>query len=352
VTRRPVSRFLVAVLAGAGLAATAAVTQTSVEAAVSAPYLDAPMHPLTVGTWGHSAFPGMTRLDNGDLQMVFREGATHTSLDGRIILAESHNDGLTWGNPQVIREGGDWRDPVLSNPDGALRLTWFRASASNPALGAELVKIWGWDRRIDDGSLAKAAISAPIVQLPDGRLATAFYGQKPGESRYTAWWAWSADGGWTWTSNRIANLLGANLDASEPYLVVNGNLLHIVFRWGTADGIGMRTSMDMGKTWDTQRKILNQASGRPTTIATSTGMLLMVYRQLPSQSAAMAYSVDNGATWVSGGVVLAAPTGSPNGMTYATMVTSQDDPQKIRIVCGMEQADGSSDLWGGTVVLP
>jgi hypothetical protein len=349
VTRRPVSRFLVAVLAGAGLAATAAVTQSSVEAAVSAPYLDAPMHPLTVGTWGHSAFPGMTRLDNGDLQMVFREGATHTSLDGRIILAESHNDGLTWGNPQVIREGGDWRDPVLSNPDGALRLTWFRASASNPALGAELVKIWGWDRRID--TLPTAALSGPVVKLPDGRLATAYYGKQAGETRWTSWWATSTDGGWTWTNNRLVNLLGANIDASEPYLVVNGTTVHALWRWGTEDGIGIRTSQDSGQTWDTQRKILDHASGRPTTIATA-GYLVMICRQLPSKSAALAYSVDNGATWRDGGVVLAAPAGSPHGMTYATMVPSLNDPTKIRVVLGMEQPDGSSDLWGGTVVLP
>jgi hypothetical protein len=351
VNRRTLTRGLAAVAAGAVIAGSTVATQTTVEAAVSAPYLDAPMHPLTVGTWGHSAFPGMARLHDGSLRLVFREGSAHVSQDGRIIMAESHDDGASWENPQVIREGGDWRDPFISNPDGAERLTWFNASPSNPALGASIVKVWGWDRRIDP-ALPNAAISAPIVRLPDGRLATAFYGRQSGEALYSAWWAWSTDGGWTWSSNRIANLLGAGVATPEPYLVVNGNLIHVMFRWGVADGIGMRTSMDMGKTWDSQRKILNQASGRPTTIATSTGMLLMVYRQLPSQSAAMAYSVDNGATWVSGGVVLAAPTGSPNGMTYATMVTSQDDPQKIRIVCGMEQADGSSDLWGGTVVLP
>lgn len=342
-------RLLAGMLAGALLAATCT---PALSMAAAVPRLEGQMERLNVGTWGHSAFPGMTMLRDGSLRLVFREGSDHVSArDGRIILAESHDQGATWDNAQVIREGGiDWRDPFISNPDGAERLTWFGATSINAAMGASTVKVWGHDRRID--GLANAAISGPVVKLPDGRLAVAFYGRQAHEPTdlYSTWWAWSSDGGWTWTSNRLANLNGAGIPTPEPYLVVDGSTVHVFFRWGTWDGIGMRTSLDGGVTWGPHRKILDNASGRPTTIATANGTLVMVYRELPSKSAVMAYSVDNGQTWQSGGVVLAAPAGSPLGMVYATMVEVQ--PGVVRVVLGMEQSDGSSDLWGGTVSVP
>lgn len=346
-------RLLAGALAGALLAVTCT-PALSMTAAV--PHLDGQMERLTVGTWGHSAFPGMARLHDGSLRLVFREGSNHeASHDGRIIMAESHDDGETWENPQVIREGGvDWRDPFISNPDGAERLTFFCASAANPAMGASVVKVWGYDRRIDQ--LAVGAISAPVVKLPDGRLGAPFYGKKTGEALDTAWMGWSSDGGWTWTTNRIVNFLGGGTATPEPYLVVNGGVLHMLYRWGVSDGIGIRSSWDSGVTWDPPRKILSNASGRPTTIAlaprpgSTFGTLVTVYRELPSKNAAMAYSTDNGATWVSGGLILSAPPGSPLGMVYATMVEVR--PGVVRVVTGMEQADGSSDLWGGEVTVP
>lgn len=344
---RKLPLLLLATAVGAVLASTA----SSVQAAAVAPRLEAPMQPLAVGTWGHSAFPGMAKLHDGSLRLVFREGSDHEAHhDGRIIIAESHDLGATWGNPQVLRAGGDWRDPFISSVDGAEFLTWFGANAANPALGAGVVRMWGYDRRIDPATNPIGAISAPVVKLPDGRLGAPFYGRKPGEALDTAWMGWSSDGGWSWSSNRIVNFLGGNTATPEPYLVVNGSTVHMLYRWGVADGIGIRSSPDSGVTWSPPQKILSNASGRPTTIATSSGVLVVVYRELPSKSAVMAYSTDNGVSWVKAGVVLAAPPGSPLGMTYATMV--ETSPGRIRLIVGMEQADGSSDLWGGEVVVP
>jgi hypothetical protein len=163
---------------------------------------------------------------------------------------------------------------------------------------------------------------------------------------------WSNDNGWTWTTNRIVNYIGAGLATCEPYLVVNQGYTHMMFRWGAGDkptdGIGMISSPDSGRTWGPARKILDSATGRPTTIATSDGKLVMVYREKPSRNASVVVSHNNGMTWVPWGTLLMAPTDGGIGMTYATMV---EMPTGIYIVCGMEKADGTSQLWDGMIIL-
>lgn len=307
------------------------------------------MQRLNIGGWGHSAFPSMARLYDGSLRLVFREGSDHyQSRDGRIIIAESHDDGATFVNPQTVRVNPDYRDPSIANIDGIEYLTWFGANASTPAMGAGVMRAWNAESRRIDG-LAQAAISAPVVKLPDGRIAAAFYGKKPEETLWTAWMGWSSDNGWSWTTNRIINEQGAGLSTAEPYLVVNGSWIHMLVRWGDS-GIGIRSSPDSGVSWQPSRKILDNATGRPTVVATA-GYLVMVYREASTGSAAMAFSVDNGTSWQLAGTVLPAPAGGM--MTYAAMVPARDNPRAIRMVVGMEQAGGkTSQLWGGTVVLP
>lgn len=340
------TRLLLAAMVGAGLALTAsAVTQAN----EVAPRLEAPMQPLNVGQDRHSAFPGMARLADGSLRLVWREGSDHVaSRDGVIKIAESQDDGATWHNPQTLRMFPDYRDPQIASIDGIEYLTWFGANQMNEAWGAGVMRAWGvGGQRIDTAQYG--AISAPIVKLPDGRFGATYYAKNPGEAQYTAWMAWSYDT-WTWTSNRIINMLGSNTPATEPYLVVNGGVTHMLFRWGN-DQIGIRSSTNSGASgsWDAPRMILTQATGRPSVIATANGTLVVVYRDLPGRNARMAYSVDNGVSWQDGGIVLAAPVGGI-GMTYAAMV--ETSPGTIRLVVGMEQPDGTSDLWGGTVTLP
>lgn len=317
-------------------------------AAGAAVTLDAVMQPLTVGQDGHSAFPGMNVSPDGVMHLVWRYGSAHISPDGKLMTASSLDGGATWVNPQVMRANPDYRDPSISTIDGVEYLTWFGANATNPAMGAGVMRAWNTSRRID--LLPYGAISAPLVKLPDGRIGAAFYGRQAGEALDTAFMGWSSDSGWTWTTNRIVNMIGSGVATAEPYLVVNGSTTHMLYRWGANDGIGIRSSPDSGATWGPVRKVIDNATGRPTVIATASGTLVVVYRERPSKNAVMAYSVDNGATWLPGGTVLAAPAGSPIGMTYAAMV--ETSPGTVRIVVGMEQPDGSSDLWGGTVTVP
>lgn len=289
----------------------------------------------------HSAFPGMTKAPDGTLKLVWRGASDHeTARDGSIKMATSRDGGLTYTGETTILSGRDYRDPSTSYIDGSRYLTYFTGSAANSAEGAWVMRDNGTPVRVD-GGLPWAAISAPVVKLPDGRLATAFYGRKAGESLATAWIAYSTDSGVSWSTNRIIN---SGIATPEPWLVVDGGQVHMFARWG-GDAITVRSSPDSGKTWGAVRVVVTDCTGRPTTIATQAGTLVMICRGPLSSGnhAKVVYSLNHAATWNVGPTVLAAPAGSI-GMTYAAMWEARG---VIHIVVGMQQTDGSSALYGG-----
>jgi hypothetical protein len=302
-----------------------------------------PPTPTGVGAQ-HSAFPGMIRRPEGVIELVWRQGTDHSaSRDGKIMRAVSRDGGQTYGEVTHLRlptSSVELRDPGVNYARGAYHMTTFTASATLAARAAYNIREWGDVVRVDP-SLPYAAITSPTVELPDGRLGTAFYGRQSGETIDTAFMAWTVDQGLHWTTNRIANGIGAGRAYNEPYLVRDGADIHVFFRSGTS-AIGVRSSPDSGATWAPVREVLTQATGRPTTFRTTDGVLIMVYRRLPTRAAAIAFSTDHAATWQDAGVLMEPPAGSPNGMTYAAMVETA--PGSVQLVFGMEVSNTSSVL--------
>jgi BNR repeat protein len=328
-----------------GLVALAIAGATCQAAADSAVTISSPPTRLAVSAQ-HSAFPSLAATPAG-LELVWRQGTDHaTTRDGKIMHAASHDQGETFGEVSVLRQGGDYRDPNLS-ADGQ-HLTWFVGSSTKPAMGA-YTQQQGWAPTARIEALPYAAISSPVIRLPDGRLGTAFYGRCAGETVDTAWMAWSSDNGLHWTTNRIANGVGAHYAYTEPWLVRDGSMTDMFFRSGPTS-IGMRSSTDSGKTqWGPIRTILTNATGRPTTFVTSSGVLVMVYRRASDKAAQVAYSTDHASTWQLGPTLLTPPAGSPNGMTYAAMV--ETSPGMVRVVFGMESSLTSSSLYTATLAV-
>lgn len=73
----------------------------------------------------HLAFPGVAKLPNGELAVVFREGAAHVCPYGRICISYSKDGGKNWSAPVSISDtASDERDPSIQTlPDGRLLLT-------------------------------------------------------------------------------------------------------------------------------------------------------------------------------------------------------------------------------------
>ena len=70
----------------------------------------------------HLAFPDVTRLKDGRILLVYREGASHVDATGRIMKQFGTADGLTWTEPEVLYDETDIddRDPsvtTLANGD-------------------------------------------------------------------------------------------------------------------------------------------------------------------------------------------------------------------------------------------
>lgn len=341
-----------------------AATEPSAPTVVSAPRITLPVGPATVarmvtitqaptplnvGQSRHSAFPSLAKLPNGDLRLAWREGTDHyATRDGKIMRATSRDGGATFQDALALRAGGDYRDPSVSIINGAEYLTWFTGTNVAPAQGAWAMREWGSAVRFD-GGLPYAATSAPLVKLPNGQIGGAFYGRKVGESIDTAFMAWSVDGGGSWSTNRIANSIGAGVAHNEPFVVVDGTLTHFLYRYG-GSGIAARTSTNSGlplpngagSGWDDARQVLTDATGRPATVLAADGTLVMVYREASTGAARIAYSTDHAQTFQVGPVLLASKGGL--GMTYAAMYASAGG---IYGVVGMEDSGGAaSKLYG------
>lgn len=299
----------------------------------------------------HAAFPDLEPMTGGGLELVYREGSDHYHARDGALLSTTLDAAGTNPMPPVTllaAAGVDYRDPSLTVVNGDRYLTWFTGSAANPAEGAYVTVNGGPPIRVDPG-YPYAAICAPVVKLPDGRLGTAFYGRKPGETKDTAFMAWSADSGATWTSNRVL-APGGGTATPEPWIVVSGSKVLFFARWGP-DRLAVRVSADSGTTWGNPYLLSTTTAmtGRPTAYVTSSGVIIAVYRTLPAKDARVTYSLDDGATWKIGPTVMAAPAGSPLGMTYAAM--HEILPGVVRTVVGMEQPDGSSALYSTTLAV-
>jgi sialidase-1 len=86
----------------------------------------------------HYAFPGLARLKDGELVVVFRDGVEHVCAHGRIALVRSKDGGRTWTKPVTIADTpSDERDPsVHVLPDGRMLVTMnvWNSWLANPVL--------------------------------------------------------------------------------------------------------------------------------------------------------------------------------------------------------------------------
>ena len=176
--------------------------------------------------------PSLT-TPNGETHLVWRQGSDHyAARDGEIWRAISTDNARTYDQAMRLRIGGDYRDPCIGPAGDATHLTWFAGTSSNPAAGVFAMREWGPTIRVDT-ALARAAVTAPVVELPNGELGIVFYGRKSTETRDTCWMAWSSNDGRTWTGqNRITTSSPPAVTPTEPWPVVDGDLCTCFYRGG------------------------------------------------------------------------------------------------------------------------
>jgi len=327
-------------------------------------YLPGAFEPMPLGD-DYSAFPTVVEIPAG-LRAVWWQGNDHLSYGtSRLFTTTSSDSGASWTAPEFLRWSIGVRDPNVSRQaDDRHWLTYFTGFQSLPALGAyarlsrDGGATWGTPRRVDP-RLPYAAVSAPIrAEGPGGRdtLWLPFYGRERDDATGdleefdSAYIARSVDGGANWTSTRIADGAADERSYAEPWLVLDENQpgrMLVFHRHGAWQSIGLTESTDGGQSWSAPRELF-PGTGRPTALATSTGQLVVVYRDATTRDAVYAVSTDDGATWNAGQLLMENHNSTQLGMVYAAMVETA--PGEVYTLVSMEDNGVNARLWHGHLV--
>ncbi|MBN1947888.1 MAG: exo-alpha-sialidase [Bradymonadales bacterium] len=300
---------------------------------------------------GHLAFPDITRLSDGRLFLVYRQGAGHAEDSGRIMRQIGSPDGLTWSEPEVLLDTPDIddRDPsVTTLADGVLILNFFQyrrvtvgertlvlhqvfaarstdggASFSPPVqvtrgpMEVEGARIDAGGQWVDAAGLPipVSASTSPAVEL-EGELVIPTYGghalnladlaQAP---RSVLSFSVSADGGSSFVERPLALENPGRLWFMEPALLQtpDGELL-LQARTSAADSPGgggpmvqLRLAGDTG-TWSSWEP-LGFIGHAPYLLRLESGLILSAFREVNDEytreSVSFMASRDGGVSWSS-----------------------------------------------------
>lgn len=303
----------------------------------------------------HAGYPTSTRLADGTVRIVWRQGTSRMSNDGQLYTAVGNPASGTWSSPSllhvVVDLGGEVRDPHLSTIGGDVWLTYFVSVTNGIPTGARAARstdggaTFGQSVRIDP-DLPSAAISSPIVKV-GSKLMTGFYGRRAGENVDTVWAAWSTDNGQHWDSNRIANDIGKGHAYVEPWVVTDGTTAVYLFRDVAKNAIATRSTPDGGGKWSpAPRPVITKATGNPSSVWSSNGRIYTVYQHTETHAAMLASSSDEGKTFnVKHELMSADSSPSSVGTTYAHPV--ELGTGRIWCPLSMEGSDGKSRLYVG-----
>lgn len=144
---------------------------------------------------GQGYFPVAMRLRDGRIAAVLRGGGPHLSINGRLDMIFSSDDGKTWTKPTVVVDSPlDDRNPALGQADdGALVVGFWRTATYdeqgkyNPKLtdkerstwvtrSTDGGKTWSDPAKIDCSDIGLGSPFGRMITLPGGGMLMAIYG--------------------------------------------------------------------------------------------------------------------------------------------------------------------------------
>ncbi len=274
----------------------------------------------TVSDDDHSAFPGLALCGDGSLLAVWRQGPSHTPSvgDGVIRASRSVDFGVTWGASYVVASDSlDVRDPTLTVlSDGRIAMTVFKHDGTTAdgvfvAFSTDQGETFGALSAVPFTFTDWTACSGPIVELANGNLVVAGYGQNTGATFQSARVMVSTDGGMSWSGEvTIGNGPTASRHYQEPYLGLTpaGGLLAMLRSDTGTLTIYKVVSTDGGATWTVPASVI-AATGRPAWLTLRSGGMVLFMRRTSDLAHAFITSWDNGATWTAASQLGATPPG-------------------------------------------
>ena len=273
------------------------------------------------GPWGdYEAFPGVCKLQNGDLFIVFYAGNGHVTRPGpdapkggMVYGMRSSDSGKTWSEPSLVVDTPlDDRDPhVAQLRDGRMVCNFFTdrwyEEDGKKKREADVCLVWSTDNgrawstepqvvttpyTDKHGIGRRVYVSSEIRQLKgDHVICPVYSGETPGH--YINAIVHSFDGGRSWTKVSETDP-GASLQFSYGFCeatvarCTDDRLICIV-----RPGMHCLYSSDEGLTWSKAVKLPHRGDA-PSAVVTRDGYLVVAHRH-PSTSVSI--SPDNGTTW-------------------------------------------------------
>ena len=277
------------------------------------------LRPATV-VEGAGYFPVMIKLKNGDALSVYRAGAAHVGVKGRLDMVRSTDGGKTWSTPWIAVDGEfDHRNPALGQlKDGTIVLAYSIAS-NYDATGLQFKgtrKDRVFDgvylvRSKDDGKTwTKPQRSEPIHKFYEGRGVVSPYGKivqmKVGTvlmAVYFEFWVDMAhesylfrshDDGLTWGE---PSLIGRHYNETGITVLPNGDILAAV-RSEKGGHLAITHSTDQGKTFSVPEQLTADLEHPADLIVLKDGRILLTFgeRNAPRGIHAL-LSKDGGKSW-------------------------------------------------------
>lgn len=244
------------------------------------PPLETPSLPverhLAIGGQGY--FPVALRLQDGRIAVVLRGGGPHLSIQGRLDMIFSSDEGNTWTNPVVVVDSPlDDRNPSLGQAkDGTIVVGFWRTATYddegkyNPKLdkprntwvtrSKDGGQTWSEPAAIDVSDIGIGSPYGRMVTLPDGTMLMAIYGFEvlpPGKERVGdrnhSYVYRSPDDGQTW--KRLSEIGDGKWQHNETtiFLTPDGKL-HAAAR-SRGNDLWVAESTDNGGSWSQPQRI-------------------------------------------------------------------------------------------------
>lgn len=262
---------------------------------------------------GFNAFPGGTRMANGNLIAIFAS-STFEQIDAALFSSISTDDGATWGATSVVASPAVGHTLALIGSvtvlrDGTVFCLYFD-HLNNPGNNGLSIKYktsadngvtWSTETTLTPYTSINF-VAGPIIELANGHLLMPVGGADIGDTAEKNGVLLSTDGGSTWGS--VVSVLGTGVAPAYQELVLiqvpSGEVIGFANAL-TALQVARVTSSDNGATWSIGSNLgFGTTSGIPSVaLQNDVQIMLMVYRQAGTTSAVYRYSTDYGVTWSS-----------------------------------------------------
>lgn len=261
--------------------------------------------PVTLVSDGtYNAWPWVTAISASNYIAVYRTGATHTSIDGRVVYQLSTDAGATWGAKTAILTPAGGRNyddaSVVKTRTGRLFVNTFQDDGTNfyginTAYSDNGGTSWAAGPTLTPYDTVQAT-SGACLQHSSGALIMPVYGKNSGDTDYRNGVQRSITDGLSFGG--LITIGAQNSGYNEMTLIElpNGTIQAYV-RNGAS--IYLSQSTDAGLTWSALAALsFTVAPGRPAAVVGSPDpVITLFYRQVTTQKPAWRSSLDSGVTW-------------------------------------------------------